>query len=57
LILLKILLSWTAFPLRSQAGDLDMLVMGLIYFLLLGVFEVLWMRRRLAARPAGIAAG
>jgi hypothetical protein len=46
MMILKAWLSWTEHPLDSPAGDLEMLTMGLIYFLCLAGMNVWWLRRR-----------
>ena len=47
LMMLKAWLSWTEFPLVSPTGELEMLAMGLIYFLLLAGMNVWWLRRQM----------
>lgn len=47
LLLSKLYLSWTDFPLESQTGELEMLWMGLDYFIILAALEIWWLRRQL----------
>jgi len=57
MLILKAWLSWTDLPLASPTGELEMLAMGLIYFLCLAALNVWWLRRRMRVErrvcPAG----